>query len=184
MLFIFVFHPCADNFCAQSTPLCEAGGRGHLLQSDVTTPATMVRCTCIRNCATAFSIKYNATVHQVQYDPAVGRDPVSFLDTASHAAIEMIVAQFEPPASIRHLFCPPLDQPQLPKRYSLKALASAASCSGPQQRPAQEFLSKFQGLWDLVGDDFVSPTQLRQLLVQVQAPAAASRCIASISSLE
>lgn len=54
---------------------------------------------------------------------------------------------------------------------------SAASCSGPQQLAAQEFLLKFRGLWDLVGDDFVSSAQLRQLLVQVSAPAAfPSRC--------
>ena len=90
-----------------------------------------------------------------------------FLDEASHAAIDLIVSQFQPPAAIRHLLYPPQDQPQ-PKQISLNALSSIASCTGPLQHCAQEFHSKYAGLWDLVGADFVSQAQLRQLLVQAR----------------
>jgi hypothetical protein len=130
---------------------------------------------CIEFVPLRHCILRHVTLCQIQFDPTVGRDPESFLDAASLSAIAVVVSKFEPPPAIRHFLLPPPDQ-QLPKRISLKALKSLASCSGSQQLPAQEFLENFQGLWDLVGDDFVEPAQLRQLLVQVKSlPACLSR---------
>jgi hypothetical protein len=103
----------------------------------------------------------------MNHDPSSNKDPTMFLDAASQSAIDLVVSQFEPPAAIRHLLCPPQDQSEH-NRISLIALSSIASCAGASQLPAQEFLSKYAGLWDLVGGDFLSQAQLRQLLVQAR----------------
>jgi hypothetical protein len=96
---------------------------------------------------------------------------VSLIDAASHAAINLIVSHFAPPLAIKHLLLPPAGQ-QGSTGISLTALKALFSCSGPQQLPAQEFYSKYQGLWELVGSEFVSQDAFRQLLVQVEARAA------------
>jgi hypothetical protein len=94
------------------------------------------------------------------------REPASFLDAASLAAIDLVVSQFEPPSSIRHLLLPPPGQYD-PNGINLEALKALVSCSGAQQLPAQEFFTRYQGLWSLVGSEFASQDQLKQLLVQV-----------------
>lgn len=118
----------------------------------------------------------DAAPSQSLFDPSVARDAASFLDASSRAAIDFVVSQFQPPAAISgYLLPPPGQRSQFPQNgISIGALNALASCTGAQQQPAQEFLSKYQGLWQVVGSEFVSHDHFRQLLIQVEPPTA--RC--------
>ena len=116
----------------------------------------------------------DAAPSQSLFDPSVARDAASFLDASSRAAIDFVVSQFQPPAAISGYLLPPPGQrsPFQQNGISIPALNALASCTGPQQQPAQDFFSKYQGLWQLVGSEFVSQDHFRQLLIQVEPPTA------------
>ena len=103
----------------------------------------------------------------MQYDPAASKEPATLLDAASRAAIEVVVSQLEPPPALRHLLLPPIADVHLPNQISLSALKAIAECSGNCQLLAQQFLTKWEGLWGILGGDFVSQIRLRQYLGQL-----------------